>query len=118
MSKKTIMGSFVNQFAAAIKGDTAEATAEKAWRQAKSALQTGIARLEGDTINFEDKVTTAEENLAGAKINNAQMITDRDAYLQNILNSEATLKSAKKVLENHLLNLNVLRSTLVELETA
>lgn len=60
MSKKTVIGSFVDQFAALITGDTAKVSAEKAWRQARSALQTKIAELEGNTIALEDEVTTAE----------------------------------------------------------
>jgi uncharacterized protein (DUF342 family) len=120
MSNKTAktVQSFVNQFAAIIKGDTAEATAEKAWRQAKSGLQTEIAKLEGNTISLEDKVTTAQENFTSAKVNSGQLITDREGYVAGILRAKAELNSCEKTLKNHLENLNLLKDTLVELETA
>lgn len=69
--------SFINQFVAAVKGDDVEATAEKAYRQANSALKSQISSLEGDTINLEEKVNDAKEKLASAGINDGNLIADR-----------------------------------------
>ena len=47
--------SFVKEVVAILKGDDAEATAQKILRQADSAFKTQIASLTGDTIALEDR---------------------------------------------------------------
>ena len=59
--------SFVRQFVAAVQGDDSTAKAEKAFRQADSALKTQIAALKGDVISKEDAVTDALEAQASAR---------------------------------------------------
>ena len=95
------LNSFVNQFAAIIKGDDAEARAAKAWRQAESALKVQIASLNGDLIRKEDDVTNAEDNLSKARVNYGKEITDRDAYIANMIQSKETLKGYQKTLDAH-----------------
>lgn len=93
--------SFVKQFISVIKGDDAEALAQKALRQADSALQTHIANLTGDTINFEDQVTTAKESQALARVNNGQLITDRASYARNLLSAKNRVTEAEEALKAH-----------------
>lgn len=93
--------SFVKQFLAAVKGDTDEVAAQKALRQANSALSTQISILEGDLVNKEDAVTAAEDALSKAVVNNGNPITNRDSYVENLLYSKNSVTTAKEALDNH-----------------
>ena len=97
--------SFIKGFVAAIKGDDAEAQAAKVWRQAESGLTMQIAALKGDLIRKEDAVTDAQEALDSARINGGinggKSITDRDAYVANLISSKERLTTAEKQLEAH-----------------
>jgi hypothetical protein len=93
--------SFIKGFVAAIKGDDAEALAAKVWRQAESGLTMQIAALKGDLIRKEDSVTDAEEALDSARINGGNQITDRDAYVQNLIHAKDALTRAEKALKAH-----------------
>ena len=87
------LNSFAKQFVAIIKGDDAEARAAKVWRQAESAFKVQIAALGGDLIRKEDAVVQAEENLSKRLVNHGNEITDRDAYIANLISSEEALKA-------------------------
>jgi len=95
------MKSFVKQFVAKIKGDDAEVLAQKALRQADSALKTQIATLNGDTITFEDALEGAKEAQANARINNGNPISDRDAYVENLLDAKNDVTDAEEALTCH-----------------
>ena len=95
------MNSFEKQFAAIINGENAEAKASKVWRQAESAFKVQIAALGGDLIRKEDAVTQAEEKLAKVLVNNGSEITDRDAYIANLISAKESLKQAEKQLAAH-----------------
>ena len=95
------LNSFAKQFVAIIKGDNAEATAAKVWRQAESAFKVQIAALNGDLIRKEDAVTQAEEKLAKALVNHGIEITDREAYISNLLRAKEALASVQKELTAH-----------------
>ena len=97
----TKLNSFAKQFVAIIKGDDAEAKAAKVWRQAESAFKVQIAALSGDLIRKEDAVTQAEENLSKRLVNNGNEITDRDAYIANLISAKESLKQAEKHLLAH-----------------
>ena len=97
----TKLNSFAKQFVAIIKGDDAEAKAAKVWRQAESAFKVQIAALSGDLIRKEDAVTQAEENLSKRLVNNGNEITDRDAYIANLISAKESLKQAEKQLLAH-----------------
>lgn len=113
---KTKVTSFVNQFLAYVKGDTAQVQAEKVFRQAQSALNVSISSLTGDTVNFEDAITEAEENLLAARINKGLAITDRSVYVSNLLSAKNKLTTAEENLEMHNQKLNFLKETLSALE--
>ena len=95
------LNSFAKQFVAIIKGDDAEAKATKVWRQAESAFKVQIAALGGDLIRKEDAVTQAEENLSKRLVNHGNEITDRDAYIANLISAKESLKQAEKQLLAH-----------------
>jgi len=94
--------SFVKQFVAVIKGDDAEAQAQKVLRQADSALKSQIASLTGDTITFEDNVIAAKERQVLASVNNGKPITSRETYVQGLLYAKNDVTSAEEALDKHL----------------
>lgn len=116
MSTKTTINSFVKQFLAVVKGDGVKAQAEKAFRQASSALKSQISSLEGDTINLEDKVTEAQEKLAISRVNNGQAITNREYYIESLLTSKNNVVQAEKNLKKHIEKIDFLKAELTSLE--
>jgi len=108
--------SFVKEFIAIVNGDNAEAAAQKALRQAESALKTQIASLEGDTISKEDAVEQAKETLSKAIVNNGTGISNRDAYVQNLLSSKNNVTKAEEALELHKEKIAFLKETLEGLD--
>ena len=79
----------------------AEAKAARVWRQAESAFKVQIAALGGDLIRKEDAVTQAEEKLAKALVNNGNEITDRDAYISDLILAQEFLRQSQKNLTAH-----------------
>ena len=113
----TQLTSFVKQFVAIIKGDDAEAQAQKEYRRALSALKTQIASLEGDTITFQDKLEEANNNFDSAKVNHGQSITDRNKYVQALLLAKKEVIDAQENLDAHNEKLEVLRQVFDEIQT-
>lgn len=108
--------SFVKSFIAVIKGDDVTAQAEKAFRQASSALNTQISSLGGDTVTFEDAVLDAKEKQQVARINGGQPISNRNTYVQNLLNAKNEVTKAEEAHETHLAKIKFLKDELAELE--
>jgi len=117
MSTATTVKSFVRQFINEVKGDDVAVKAEKAFRQASSALRTQINSLEGDRVNLEDKVTDAKEAQNRARINNGSPISDRDAYVKSLLSAKNTVTNAESALETHDAKIAFLKDELASLET-
>ncbi len=111
MSKSNLK-SFVDQFVAAVEGDNAKVLAEKTFRQRKSALTSHISSYQGDTIDYEDAITAAKENLELARINNGVAITDRGNYITQLLLAKDTVTDAEERLEDHI---NVIKFLQAEL---
>jgi hypothetical protein len=103
------MNSFVKQFVAAVKGDDVEVQAQKAWRSAESALKVQIAAREGDTISLEDTVNIAKEELVKARINYGQPITNREEYIDTLIDAKNDLTEAEQELNFHMEELNFLK---------
>ena len=101
--------SFVKECIAILKGDDAEATAQKILRQADSAFKTQIASLTGDTIALEDKLEDAVEALRLARLNNGKLITDRSSYISNLLRAKNNVTDAEEALEAHVTKLDFLK---------
>lgn len=113
---KTKVTSFVNQFLALVKGDSATVQAEKVFRQAQSALNVQISSLTGDTINFEDSLQEAQESLKKAMVNNGQSISDRAKYVSLLLEGKNRVTAAEEALESHKAKLAFLKDSLAALE--
>lgn len=110
------INSFVKQFAAIVTGDSATAQAEKAKRQADSALKTHIAVLTGDVVSKEDAVTSAKERMTLATVNNGQSITNRDSYVRGLFDAKNALTEAEEALKLHKEKIEFLTSQLKGLD--
>lgn len=95
------LNSFCKEFVALVKGDDVEAKAQKVWRQAESGLKVQIAALKGDVIAKEDKVENAKEGLTLARVNNGNLISDREMYVSYLIEAKNKLTKAEKELEQH-----------------
>lgn len=100
--------SFAKQIIAIIKGDDAEAKAQKIYRGADSAFKTQIASLKGDTIMLEDKVESAKEAVEVALTNNGELISDRNEYIRKLIEANNVLMEAEETLEDHIEKINFL----------
>lgn len=107
--------SFVRQFVATVSGDDATVKAEKAFRQADSALRTHIAVLKGDVVPKEDAVISAKEELSIARINNCDPITNRDLYVRNLLQGRNNVTLAQEALDLHISKIEFLELELLTL---
>lgn len=116
MNTKTVK-SFVKGFLALVKGDTDEAKAEKVFRQAQSALNTQTAILTGDSVRKEDAVAEAQEKLENARVNNGNIISNRETYVQNLLDAKNALTEAEEALDKHEAKLEFLKEELTNLES-
>lgn len=110
------MKSFVKEVVAVLQGGNAEATGQKILRQADSALKAAIAVAKGDTLSFEDKVESAKEKLALARINRGNLITDRNTYVMALLEAKNALINAEDNLEAHLHQVAFLEEQLATLD--
>jgi chromosome segregation ATPase len=110
------MNSFVKSFVAIIKGDDAEVKAQKAYRQAVSGLKSQINSLEGDTVNYEDKLQDALETQLSSRVNNGQKIENRDQYVKNLISAKNRVTEAEEALESHKAKVNFLKDELASLE--
>ena len=108
--------SFVKEVIAILKGDDAEATAQKILRQADSAFKTQIASLTGDTISLEDAVEEAKESLRLYRLNYGQVIVNRNNYISSLLMAQNKLIDAEEALEVHLAKLAFLNAQAALLE--
>ncbi len=110
------MKSFIKQFAAFVTGDTAEVQAQKNYRKAEAALKTQIAKLNGDTLTFEEALETAEENAKNALVNSGQPIDNREQYVRNLIDCDNEVEEAKDALKEHLELIEFLKGKLAQLD--
>ena len=116
MTTTVKMKSFLKEFVATVKGDSAEALGQKVLRKVDSALQVQIASLTGDIIGLEDTVETAKENLSLARINKGVLFTDGAAYIQNLLRAKNAVTEAEEALELHKEKIKFLKAELKALD--
>lgn len=110
MSKLTF---FVKTFMAIMEGDKAEVIALKINDRSKNAIKAQISSLEGDTMDFEEEVTTAKENLEKATVNYGDSNFDKTVYVSKLISSKNNLTEKEDNLEEHLSTINFLKERLV-----
>jgi hypothetical protein len=110
--------SFIKGFVALVQGDTAEATAQKVFRQVQSALNTQIAIMTGDQVAKEENVSDAKERYEKARLNNGKELhsSDRTQYVRNLVAANNAVKEAEESLDTHRETLQFLRNELASLE--
>lgn len=114
MSKSTIK-SYKDQFIALIEGDDAKVQSEKQFRQAEAALRSHVASYEGDTIDKEEAIRTAKDNLEKARLNNGVVIENRSRYITTLLKSKQDVVTAEKALKVHQAKIKFLKEELAKL---
>lgn len=92
------MKSFIKEVAARITGDNAEATAQKNYRKATSAIDVQVHTLKAKLVDQEAAVETATENLENAQFPTS-LITDNSYYVSNIKSQYDNLEAKKEALE-------------------
>lgn len=111
--------SFIKGFVALVQGDTAEATAQKVFRQVQSALNTQIAIMTGDQVAKEESVSDAKERYEKARLNNGKELAsgDRTQYVRALVSANNSVKEAEEALELHKETLQFLKNELASLES-
>jgi len=97
MKKVSLLGLLV----AIITGDDATAKSAKIQRKSDSILTAQVAVKNATTLELEEAVETAEENLTKAIVNNGNPIEYKDQYVHNIFEARNALEEATEALENH-----------------
>lgn len=109
--------SFIAQFVALIKGEDAEAKAQKVWRQAESAFKTQISALEGKTLDLEEKIVEAHEAEELTILNRGEKINDRDDYITRVLEAGNRVLDAEEAMVAHKRKIDFLQKKLDQLRT-
>jgi len=111
--------SFVKSFVALVQGDSAEAQAQKTFRQVQSALNTQIAVMTGDLVSKEEAVSDAQEAFGKAVINNGRELSsgDRTGYVRNLISAKNSVSNAQGELDEHKETLQFLKDQLASLES-
>lgn len=96
------MNSYLEQFAAFVKGDDAKVQAIKAQRAVDSALRLAIAQKDGETIRLENKIEKAKDALLKARMNNGSPDIDEPTeYVNALIQAKNDLTLAEEELEAH-----------------
>lgn len=109
------VNSFIKGFVALVTGDNAKATAERTLRAADSALNIHIHVIDGELIKLEQNVEDAKEKEAQALLNFGRPITDRDDYVQGLVNAHNAVTEAESALDAEREKLNFLKEKLEEI---
>lgn len=111
--------SFIKGFVALVQGDTAEAQAQKVFRQVQAALNTQIAVMTGNSVEKEEAVEDAKDALNKARLNYGKELSssDRTRYVQNLIDASNALKEAEEDLVAHNETLEFLKAELAALES-
>lgn len=101
---KTKLKSFVDQFAAFVKGDDSAVLAETVYRQKTAALNTKFHNSKGDLVDREQAVKDAKNELERARLNYGKKISDkggRETYINNLVAAKNNVTKAEIELEDH-----------------
>lgn len=109
------MKSFVKQFVAVVTGDSAEAQAQKALRQADNSLKSHISALNFETMAFEETLEKAQEAEVLATINGGKLIDSKERYVRSLLDAKNTVTLAEEALKTHKDKIAFLQSKLDDL---
>lgn len=94
--------SFVSEIVSLIKGADAQQIGEKIQKQMGNGLTAQIALKKASTLDYEESVEKAQEEVKKSLMNHGREVTNREQSVQAYLNAQTALKKAEKDLENHL----------------
>ena len=94
----TKMKSFVKEVIARMKGDDAEAQAQKNYRKASAAVSATIASLGAKLVDDENTLEDAQENLASTKWPTT-LIGSGETYLANVKGAQESVDAAQDKVE-------------------
>lgn len=116
---KTTEKSFVKQFLTLVEGDSAEALAQKVYRQVQAALNTQIAVMTGNLVEKEEALEDAKTNLENARLNYGKELrsSERTSYVNNLVNAKNKFEEAQEDLAAHKETLEFLKTELTSLES-
>lgn len=108
---------FIELAVAIIKGDDAEAKAIKIQQRAKRNLEAQLAGYNLSKNTAEDDLEMAKENYDNALVNNGELITDNDAYLDNLVAAHDKVETAQSALDVINDNINMFNTALARIST-
>lgn len=97
------VNSFINQFVAIIKGDDAEASAQKVYRKADSCFKQKMANLEGLTVDKEIALQEAKEEAELAFLNYGKPVSEFNSasYYDKLIQCQNAITVAEANMESH-----------------
>lgn len=110
---KSELSKFVAATIAFITGDTDTMVALKNERLAKASIKGQLSALEGSLVNAEVEVETAKDNLEKA-IYPTYLITNQQAYYENIVDAQNQLDFAEQNLEDIIASIEYANNLLKE----
>lgn len=103
---------FVDLAVAIIKGDDAEAKAIKIQSRASKIVKSQLSAYELEKSSAEDTVEEAKENYNLALVNNGEVITNNESYLQGLVDATAVLEAAEEKLAETMENIQMFQDAL------
>lgn len=82
------MKTFIKSICAYIKGDQAEITATKIAKKVSSIFNVEIPLLESKIMECEEAIEDAREVIKKSLMNNGELITDKNSYIENLINAK------------------------------
>jgi len=113
---KTI-STFVKNVVLLLNGDNAEEIGIKIQKRGSAILSAQIAAKEAIALSLEDTVDSCKEELANARLNSGQLITDNQRYVQRLLDAHYNLMVSEESLEGHLGDVSFLKEQLAIINT-
>jgi hypothetical protein len=112
MSESSKLPKFIQLAIATIRGDDAKATALKIQAKAIGAFNAQIAVKTAETLDKEEDLELAKDNLAKARMNMGVLITDKVVYLEKLGKAQDKVEAAQDELDNHLDSIEFLKEQL------
>lgn len=103
---------FIQSVIAFIKGDDDQQVALKIQNHGSKGLAAQIAAQQAVTCDFEEEVENAKLALVKARANNGEVITNRDTYVQNLINAQSKIEQAQENLDSHIETIKFLQEQL------
>ena len=112
MKKTKETSFFVEQFIKAKDGKNTTQVAENALIKAKSRIEAAIMTLKGNSVDFEERLNEAKENVLNARVNFGEAIDSGEDYINNLIRSRQNFIDAQEEYDTHLDKIKFLQEEL------